>query len=148
MVLGPQREVKSAVMFQFELSPVPTALIDKRGCLRTSNKTVLFKCIGLCDTTPTALDVVLVDAGQLIYRIVWPVAGTTKDLAASFSVCLNHYPPGSNNLVLFVRYDPDTPCVMNGREEKEPRKSYQPLPLPFHAEKLSYTMSGTRVCST
>ena len=58
---------------------------------------------------PPVPDVVLVDAGQLMYHVVWPVAGTTKDLAESFGARLAHYPADTKKLVLFDRYDPNTP---------------------------------------
>ena len=52
---------------------------------------------------------VLVDAGQLLYHVVWPVSGTTGDLAASFGTRLAHYPPVSKKIVLFDRYDQKSP---------------------------------------
>ena len=79
MVVGQQRSVEVADVFQFELSPVPPALIDEYGCLRKGHKAVLVKCLGVSVTTPPAPDLVLVDAGQLLYHVVWPVAGTAED---------------------------------------------------------------------
>ena len=55
MVLGPQHSMDVAEIFQFELSPVPTALIDEYGCLRKGNKaTALPRCLvsGLDCRTP------------------------------------------------------------------------------------------------
>ena len=111
LVLGQQRSVDVGDIFQFELSPVPTALIDEYGCLRKGNKAVLVKCLGVSVKTPPAPDVVLVDAGQLLYHVVWPVTGTADDLAASFSARLVHYPPGSKKIVLFDRYDQEAPSA-------------------------------------
>ena len=45
LVWGQQRSVDVAEIFQFELSPVPTALIDEYGCLRKGNKAVLLKSL-------------------------------------------------------------------------------------------------------
>ena len=55
--------------------------------------------------TPCAPNVVLVDAGQLLYHVVWPVSGATGDLAASFGTRLAHYPPLSKKIIMFDRYD-------------------------------------------
>ena len=57
-------------IFQFELSPVPPALIDEFGCLRKGNTSALFKRLPFFDKNPSVPDVVLVDAEQLLYHIV------------------------------------------------------------------------------
>ena len=88
-----------AGLLQFDLSPVHPVLINECGCLRKDGMSVLVICLGVCTTTPPAPDVVLVDAGQLLYHVVWPVAGTAGDLASSFGARLANYPPGSNTIV-------------------------------------------------
>ena len=107
-----------ANIFQFELSPVPTALIDEYGCLRKGNKAVLVKSLGVPIKSPPAPDVVLVDAGQLLYRVVWPVSGTTGDLAASFSTRLARYPPNSEKIILFDRYDQESPSAKEHEQRR------------------------------
>ena len=42
---------------------------------------MLVKCIGIPVNSAPAPDVVLVDVSQLLYHVVWPVAGTAGDLA-------------------------------------------------------------------
>ena len=111
LVMGQQRSVEIADIFQFELSPVPPALIDEYGCLRKGVKAVLVKCLGLSVPTPIDPDVVLVDAGQLLYHVIWPVAGTAGDLAASFGARLAHYPLASKKIILFDRYDQEAPSA-------------------------------------
>ena len=111
IVVGQQRSIDIADVFQFELSPVPPALIDEYGCLRKGDKAVLVKSLGVALTTPPDADVVLVDAGQLLYHVVWPVSGTTGDLAASFGIRLAHYPLVSKKIVLFDRYDQEAPSA-------------------------------------
>lgn len=150
MVVGQQRSVEVADVFQFELSPVPPALIDEYGCLRKGHKAVLVKCLGVSVTTPPAPDLVLVDAGQLLYHVVWPVAGTAGDLAASFGARLAHYPPGSKKIVLFDMYDQEVPSAKALERTRRGRaKEVRLTPnTPFHAEKLFFTMPRTRVCST
>ena len=75
--------VEVTYIFQYELSPVPPSLIDEFGCLKKGVKTVLVKCLGVMVNRAPAPDVVLVDASQLLYHVVWPVAGTAGDLALS-----------------------------------------------------------------
>ena len=111
LVVGHQRNMDVADVLQFELSPVPPALIDEYGCLRNGGKSVLVKCLGVSATNPPAPEVVLVDAGQLLYHVVWPVAGPAGDLTSSFGARLANYPPGSKKLVLFDRYDQEAPSA-------------------------------------
>ena len=111
LVVGQQRSVDIADVFQFELSPVPPALIDEYSCLRKGDKAVLVTSLSVSVTTPCAPDVVLVDAGQLLYHVVWLVSENTGDLAASFGTRLAHYPPVSKKIVLFDRYDQEAPSA-------------------------------------
>ena len=111
LVVGQQRSIDIADVFQFELSPVPPALINEYGCLRKGDKAVLVKSLSVSVMTPCAPNVVLVDAGQLLYHVVWPVSGTTGDLAASFGTRLAHYPPVSKKIIMFDRYDQDAPSA-------------------------------------
>ena len=104
LVVGQQRGVEVTDIFQYELSPVPPSLIDEFGCLRKADKTVLVKCLGVPVNSAHAPDVVLVDASQLLYHVVWPVSGTAGDLASRFGVRLSRYPPQAQKLVLFDRY--------------------------------------------
>ena len=62
LVVGQQRSIDIADVFQFELNPVPLPLIDEYGCLRKGDKAVLVKSLSVSVTTPYAPDVVLVDA--------------------------------------------------------------------------------------
>ena len=100
LVVRQQRSVDIADVFQFELSPVPPALIDEYGCLRKGDKAVLVKSLSVSVTTPCAPDVVL-------YHVIWPVSETTGDLAVSFGTRLAHYPPVSKKIILFNIYDQD-----------------------------------------
>ena len=82
-------------IFQYELSPVPPSLINEFGRLRKADKTVLVKCLGVPVNSAPAPDVVLVDVSQLLYHVVWPVAGTAGDVASSFGVRLSRLPSRS-----------------------------------------------------
>ena len=111
LVVGQQRGVEVTYIFQYELSHVPPSLIDEFGCLRKGDKTVLVKGIGVPVNGAPAPDVVLVDASQLLYHVVWPVAGTSGDLALSFGVRLSSYRSEAKKLVLFDRYYEDEPTA-------------------------------------
>ena len=111
LVVGQQCGMEVTDIFQCELSPVPPSLIDEFGCLRKADKTVLVKCLGVPVNSAPAHDVVLVDASQLLYHVVWPVAGIAGDLASSIGVRLSRYPPEAKKLVLFDRYYDDEPTA-------------------------------------
>ena len=119
--MGHQRRIDIADVFQFELSPVPPALIDEYGCLRKGDKAVLVKSLSVSTLTPCAPNVVLVDAGQLLYHAVWPVSGTTGDLAASFGTRLAHYPSVSKKIIMFDRYDQDAPSAKDHERTRRGR---------------------------
>ena len=62
------------------------------------------KCIGVPVNSAPAPDVVLFDANQVLYHVVWAAAGTAGNLALSFGVKLSRYPPEAQQPVLFDRY--------------------------------------------
>ena len=121
LVVGQQRSIDIADIFQFELSPVPPALIDEYGCLRKGDKAVLVKFISVSVMTPSVPHVMLVDGGLLLYQVVWPVLGTTGDVAASFGIRLTHYPPVSKKIVLFDRYDQEAPSAKDHKRTRRGR---------------------------
>ena len=92
LVIGQQRGVEVTDIFQYELSHVLPSLIDKLGCLRKGDKTALVKRLGGPVNSAPAPDVVLVDASQLLYHVVWHVAGIAGDLTSTFGVRLSCYP--------------------------------------------------------
>ena len=84
-------------------------------------KAVLVKSLSVSVMTPCAPNVVLVDAGQLLYHVVWPVSGTTGDLATSFGTRLAHYPPVCKKIILFDRYDQDAPSAKDHERTRRGR---------------------------
>ena len=82
---------------------------------------MLVKSLSVSAMTPCAPNLVLVDAGQLLYHVVWPVSGTTGDLAASFGTRLAHYPPVSKKIILFDRYDQDAPSAKDHERTRRGR---------------------------
>ena len=113
LVVGQQRSI--------DMANVPPALIDEYGCLRKGDKAVLVKSISVSVMTPSAPDVVLVDGGQLLYHVVWPVLGTTGNVAAGFGIRLTHYPPVSKKIVLFDRYDQEAPSAKDHERTRRGR---------------------------
>jgi len=78
------------------------SIIDDNGCLRKGNKSVLVQQLGIPVCNPQPPDVVIVDASQLIYHVVWPSSGTVADLAASMGHRLSCY--NTQTFVIFVKY--------------------------------------------
>ena len=150
LVVGQQRSIDIADLFQFEPSPVPPALIDEYGCLMKGDKAVLVKSLSVSVTTPCAPKVVLVDAGQLLYHVSWPVFGTTGDLAASFGPRLAYYPPVSKRIILFDRYDQDAPSAKDHERTRRGRaKEVRLTPnTVLQGEKLFFKIPRTRICLT
>ena len=103
IVVGQLRGVNHSDVFQFELSPVPPSIIDEFGCLRKGDKSVLVRRLGYPLAHAPDSDVLLVDASQLLYHVVWPVSGTVSDIANSFEKRLNGYP--GETYVIYDRYD-------------------------------------------
>ncbi len=106
LVVGQQHGIALKDVFNHELSPVPPSIIDEFGCLRKSDKSGLVKKLGVPDENPTFPNVVLVDASQLLYHIVWPVAGTIRDIASTINARLaNTYTvAGAKTLIIFDHY--------------------------------------------
>ena len=65
-------------------------------------------------------DAVLVDTGQLLNHVVWPVAGIAEELASSFGARLANYPHVSKTIVLFDRYDQEAPSA---RDHEQTRRA-------------------------
>ena len=102
LVVGGQRKVELSSLFKYELSPVPLSIIDDNGCLRKGNMSVLVQPLGIPVCNPQPPDVVIVDASQLIYHVVWPSSGTVADLAASMGHRLSCY--NTQTFVIFDKY--------------------------------------------
>ena len=57
---------------------MPPSIIDEFGILRKGSKAQLMKKLAIESTEPFNPDYVIVDAGQLLYHIVWPSDGTVS----------------------------------------------------------------------
>ena len=69
---------------------VPPSIIDEFGILRKV-KAQLMKNLVSVSTEPSNPDYVIVDAGQLLYHIVWPSDGTVSTIATSMGARLQPY---------------------------------------------------------
>ncbi|CAL8391490.1 unnamed protein product [Arctogadus glacialis] len=96
------RRIKSEVA---RLPKPKDSLNDEFGCLRKGDKSVLVKRLGVPDENAPLPNVVLVDGSQLLYHIVWPVAGTIKDIASSINTRLSTAAGVNETLVIFDRYN-------------------------------------------
>ena len=69
LTIGQQRQMELAPIFQHELCPVPSSLIDEYGCLRKGTKAPLAHtlCMKIRQALPP--DVTIVDVSQLLYHI-------------------------------------------------------------------------------
>ena len=85
---------------------VPPTLVDEYGCFGKGDMCMLGKCLRVCASTSTAPDVVLVDAGELLHHVVWPVIGIAEDwLQASALDCPTTIP---FPIVFIIQYATNT----------------------------------------
>ncbi|KAJ8349304.1 hypothetical protein SKAU_G00244340 [Synaphobranchus kaupii] len=126
LVVGSKRRMELSALFYYELGPVPASIIDEYGCLRKGNKSVIVQRLGILVPNPHPPDVVLIDASQLIYHVVWPWSSTVADLSASMGHRLNRY---IATFVIFDRYQ-QVSAKDHERQRRagESSKEYQ-LPL-------------------
>ena len=106
LVIGQQRNIQLLSVFEYELSPVPPSLVDEFGYLRKGDKSVLVKRLGSESESMPKPNVLLVDANQLLYHIVWPTSGTVADIAESCKARLTSGDKyqGSTIFVIFDQY--------------------------------------------
>ena len=75
-------------IFVYELCAVPPSLMNEYGCLRRGNKAILIQKLGVKHHKPPSPDVLIVDAQQLLYHMVWPCGGSVGVLAESLKARL------------------------------------------------------------
>ena len=67
LLVGQQREMEFLSIFGYELCAVPPSLVDEYGCMHR---------LGVKQCQLQRPDVVIVDAQQLLYHVVWPCGGS------------------------------------------------------------------------
>ena len=70
VIVGRNRNVDCADVFQHELCSVPSSLIDEYGCIRKGSKSMLVNRFGFTVSNPPSPDTLLVEATQSRYHIV------------------------------------------------------------------------------
>ena len=70
-------------LFAYVSCSVPSSLIDEHGYLHRGNKSLLVKHLSVLEISSIAPDIIIVDASQLFYHIVWPHGGSFSDLVDS-----------------------------------------------------------------
>ena len=73
LAVGQARHLELAPVFEFELCAVPPSLIDEFGCLLKGTKSTLVHKLCVPQEEQTQADMVIIDAQQLLYHVVWPV---------------------------------------------------------------------------
>ena len=108
LTVGQARQMELAPMFQYELCAVPPSIIDEYGCPRKGSKSPLVHKLGVVQQRPTLPDMLIVDAQQLLYHVVWPIGGTPVYLAASMKARVEVYSDAHRTLV-FDKYQEISP---------------------------------------
>ena len=88
LVVGQQRQRELLPIFGDELCAVPPSLMDEHGCLRRGNKAILVHKLEVKHHKAPRPDVIIVDAHQLLYHVVWPCGGSVGVLAESLKARL------------------------------------------------------------
>ena len=89
LVVGQQCEMELLPIFGYELCAVPPSLMDEYGCLRGGNKAILVHKLGVKHHKPPRPDVIIVEAQQLLYHVVWPCVESVSVLAESLKALLH-----------------------------------------------------------
>ena len=89
-------------------APLSPYSCGEYGCLRRGSKSPLVKGLGVIVLEPNDQVMVIVDAQQILYHVVWPINGTAKDLAMSISARLKDY-RDAERILVFDRYHDNTP---------------------------------------
>ncbi len=106
IAVGHQRNLDLEDIFKYELSAIPSSIVDDFGYLRKGDKSVLVRrCLGILLEEPNIPSTVMIDGNQLLYHIPWPVPGRGKvaDIAQGMKERLRNVP--GEKLIIFDRYE-------------------------------------------
>ena len=81
VIVGRNRNIDFADVFQHELCSVSPSLIHEYGWIKIGSKAVLVNRLFVTGCNRPSPDTLLVDATQSRYHIVWPSSGTVGDIA-------------------------------------------------------------------
>ena len=102
LTIGQQRQLELADIFKYELCPVPCSLIDEYGCLRRGSKSPLAHKLCVQTQNREVPELVMIDASQLLYHIVWPFRGHVSDIVESIKRRLSLMP--GEKILVFDKY--------------------------------------------
>ena len=88
LLVGQQREMELLPIFGYELCAVPPSLVYEYGCLRKETRQYSLHRLGVKQCQLQRPGVVIVDAQQLLYQVVWPCGGSVGVLAESLKTRL------------------------------------------------------------
>ena len=139
LIVGQQRDMELMPIFGYELCAIPPSLVDEYGCLRKGNKAPLVERLGVKLQLP---DVVIVDAPQLMYHVIWPCGGTVESLNAGLAMC-----GPAEKILVFDRYD-DVSEITRGSGELAlaPQPSTCNNIAPYPLEMLSWRINTSAIC--
>ena len=100
--IGQQRQLELADIFKYELCLVPCSLIDEYGCLRRGSKSPLAHKLCVQTQNREVPELVIIDASQLLYHIVWPFRGHVSDIVESIKRRLSPVP--GEKILVFDKY--------------------------------------------
>ena len=87
MVILERRNISLEQISSFELCPMPAALFDEYGIMRSGSKSVLVQklAVNAIEDVPTAeIDVEIVDGNAMLYHVSWPKVATVKQFCEMF----------------------------------------------------------------
>ena len=102
VTVGQQRHMKLGPIFQYELCPIPSSLIDEYGCLKKGSKAPLAHKLCVQTRRPLPPDVTIVDASRLLYQIVWPSKGDALVIVEFIKMRLSSFP--AKKVLVFDKY--------------------------------------------
>ena len=103
LIVGQNRNINLETVFEYELCAAPPSIIYEVGIPRKRSKAQLMKKPAIVSFEPSNPDYIMVDAGQLLYHIVWPSDGTVSTIASSMGARLQPY-NALPTTVVFDRY--------------------------------------------
>ena len=103
IMIGQQREMELMPIFGYELCAVPASIVDEYGCLRKGSKAVLVQKLGVRQLQPHSPNIIIIDAQQLLYHVVWPCGESVGVLAESIKARLKLC-SAPEKILVFDRY--------------------------------------------
>lgn len=147
--LQPSRDLDIKDILRYELSPVPQALFDEHGDMRTQAKAVLKNKLQVEVSARHANppDLFIIDGCAMLWSVHWPANGTVEDYIRNFLGSVNFYLKQGSVYLIFDRYP--AVSIKNGirsnRAGKEAsRKHLLTLQTPLPTQKVVLTVTHNK----